>query len=145
MSRLYLDNNVYNRPFDDLSVPRNWEEAQAIGELFEKVAVGEAELYGSFVLDLENSRLSQILRRERVDPLISLVRVRVAQDAALLVGAERLQRGGLGEHNALHLAAAESAGVDYFVTCDDRLLKRARRLGFVEAVTPLELLEKDVF
>jgi hypothetical protein len=45
-----------------------------------------------------------------------------------------------------HLAAAEHAGVDYLVTCDDKLLKRARRLGsLVRVVSPLELLEeKDV-
>jgi len=72
--RLYFDNNVYKRPFDDLSVHRNREEAQAVEGLFEKVVVGEVDLYGSFVLELENSRLSQILRRERVGALISLAR-----------------------------------------------------------------------
>lgn len=142
--RLYLDNNVYNRPFDDLSVPRNWDEAQAVEELFGKVMAGEIELYSSFVLELENSRLPQILRRERVGALISLARSRVEWDAALLARAERLQRGGLREYDALHLAAAEHAGVDYFVTCDDRLLREARRIGIVETVTPLELFEKDV-
>ncbi len=143
--RLYFDNNVYNRPFDDLSVPRNREEAQAVEGLFEKVVVGEVELYGSFVLELENSRLSQILRRERVGALISLARSRVERDAALLARAEWLQRGGLRKYDALHLAAAERAEVDYFVTCDDRLLKEARRIGVVETVTPLELFDKEVF
>jgi predicted nucleic acid-binding protein len=52
---------------------------------------------------------------------------------------------GFGEGDALHLAAAEYAGVDCFVTCDDRLLKRARRIGFpVRVVSPLELLEEVV-
>lgn len=142
--RLYFDNNVYNRPFDDLSVPRNREEAQAVEGLFEKVVAGEVELYSSFVLELENSRLSQILRRERVGALISLARSRVERDAALLSRAEWFQRGGLREYDALHLAAAEWAEVDYFVTCDDRLLREARRTGVVETVTPLELFEKDV-
>ncbi len=142
--RLTLDNNVYNRPFDDLGVPRNRDEAQAVEELFEQVVAGEVELYSSFVLELESSRLSEALRRERVGALISLARRRVDQDAALLARAEELQRGGLRENDALHLAAAERARVDYFVTCDDRLLKEARRIGFVEAVTPPELFGKDV-
>ncbi len=142
--RLYLDNNVYNRPFDDLSIPRNRDEAQAIGSLFEKVVVGEIELRSSFVLELENSRLSQVLRRERVGALISLARGRVELDPALQARAEWLQRSGLREYDALHLAAAERAEVDYFVTCDDRLLREARRVGTIETVTPLELFEKDV-
>jgi predicted nucleic acid-binding protein len=31
--------------------------------------------------------------------------------------------------DALHLACAEAAAVDVFVTCDDRLLAVAQRLG----------------
>lgn len=142
--RLYLDNNVYNRPFDDLSVPRNRDEAQAVEKLFGRVTVGEFELYGSFVLELENSRLGEVLRREQVGALIALARNRVGRDAAVRARAEWLQRSGLREYDALHLAAAESAEVDYFVTCDDRLLREAKRIANVEAVTPLELSEKGV-
>lgn len=45
----------------------------------------------------------------------------------------------------MHLAAAEHAAVDYFVTRDDKLLKRARRLeAQVEVVAPLGLFEEGV-
>ena len=41
--------------------------------------------------------------------------------------------------DALHLACAEAAGVDLFVTCDDRLLAAAGRLGAALKVRVQEL------
>ncbi len=52
---------------------------------------------------------------------------------------------GIAKRDALHVGAAEQAQVDYFVTCEDKLLKRARRAGIrIEVVSPLELFERDV-
>jgi predicted nucleic acid-binding protein len=36
---------------------------------------------------------------------------------------------GFRGFDALHIACAEAAGADIFVTCDDRLVATARRLG----------------
>lgn len=46
--------------------------------------------------------------------------------------------------DALHLAAAEAAGADYFCTCDDRFLRRALTIGDLQIaiVSPLALIEK---
>jgi len=45
--------------------------------------------------------------------------------------------------DALHLACAEAADVDYFCTCDDNLLRKAKRIASLRTriVTPLELAE----
>ena len=46
--------------------------------------------------------------------------------------------------DSLHLAAAEKATVDYFVTCDDKLLKIARRLPKqvkINVITLHEMIE----
>lgn len=55
--RLYFDNNVYNRPFDDRSIPRNRAEARTVEDLFERVISGDIELVSSFVVELEHSRV----------------------------------------------------------------------------------------
>jgi len=46
--------------------------------------------------------------------------------------------------DALHLASAEEAEADYFCTCDDRFLKRAKTFNDLrtKVVTPLELIEE---
>jgi hypothetical protein len=46
-----------------------------------------------------------------------------------IVRGETLERAGFADFDALHLACAERAGVDVFLTTDDRLLKRANRLA----------------
>jgi predicted nucleic acid-binding protein len=55
--------------------------------------------------------------------------------------AKILEERGFKAFDALHIACAESSGVDYFVTCDDRLLKKARRQTdlTLKVVSPLEL------
>ena len=44
--------------------------------------------------------------------------------------------------DALHLASAVEADADFFCTCDDRLLKRARgtQTGRTRVVSPLDLV-----
>jgi predicted nucleic acid-binding protein len=44
--------------------------------------------------------------------------------------------------DALHLASAVIAKADYFCTCDDRFLKRAKAVntGQTKVVSPLELV-----
>jgi predicted nucleic acid-binding protein len=48
--------------------------------------------------------------------------------------------------DALHLAFATHGKVEYFCTCDDKLRKRAQRLGSlkIDVVSPLELVDKVV-
>lgn len=141
--RLYFDNNVYNRPFDDQRIRRNRIEALAAEELLRKVAVGEVDLVSSFVVEAEHALSPFGARRERVGELIGLAEERVRPDPAITRRTKDLEEAGLKDRDALHLAAAEHAQVDYFVTCDDRLLKRARRLGSsVRVLSPPELLEE---
>lgn len=141
--RLYFDTNVYNRPFDDRSIPRNRDEAQAVEVLLEKVGMGDVALVSSFVVEIEHSLSPYDTRREEVGTLVGLARERVPRDSAILQRARALESVGLKGRDALHLAAAEHARVDYFVTCDDKLLRRARRIGpSVRVVSPLELSEE---
>jgi predicted nucleic acid-binding protein len=48
--------------------------------------------------------------------------------------------------DALHIAAAEAAEVDYFCTCGDRLLKKAQTLtdSAIKIVSPLGLAQEVV-
>jgi len=143
--RLYLDNNVYNRPFDNQRVSRNRTEAQIVLELLEKVEAGEIGLVSSFVLDLEHSLSPLQDRRERVGALIGLAREYVSPEPSILERAKILEEAGLKGIDALHLSVAEHARVDCFVTSDDKLLKAARRTdASVKVASPQELLEEGV-
>jgi len=56
--------------------------------------------------------------------------------------ARALHAMGIKPLDALHLASAVEAKADYFCTCDDRFLKRARAADTLQTkvVSPLELI-----
>lgn len=114
--------------------------------MLEKVSTGDVELVSSFIVEAEHSLLPPGVRHAQVGALVrKLTRESVRLTPAILRRAEALKSAGIAERDALHVGAAEQARVDYFVTCDDKLLKRARRAGTrVEVVSPLDLFEEGV-
>lgn len=63
----------------------------------------------------------------------------------ILEQAEKLESFGFDEFDAIHLASAESANVDIFLTTDDNLQKVANRnknlLSFI-VINPVKWLEE---
>jgi predicted nucleic acid-binding protein len=97
------------------------------------------------VLDLEHARSPFPERRERVGALIELARERVYSTPAILERAKDLESSGFGGRDALHLASAEHARADRFVTSDDRLIAKTRQIELsIKVVSPLELFEEGV-
>jgi predicted nucleic acid-binding protein len=139
--RLYLDTSVYNRPFDDQTQPRIWLETLALAMILQMVAGGEVELVSSTVLEYENSRNPFPLRRQWVQRCVDLAVHRQFADDIVRQRAEQLAAGGYSALDALHVACAEAAGSDYFVTCDDRLIRRCRDLA-LRAVDPVALVRE---
>jgi predicted nucleic acid-binding protein len=59
-----------------------------------------------------------------------------------------LESLGIDSIDALHLACAEAGGAEYFVTCDDAIIKRAKRNQAVFKVavrSPLAFALEEVF
>jgi predicted nucleic acid-binding protein len=59
-----------------------------------------------------------------------------------------LKSGKVKARDAVHLACAETAGCDYFVTCDDALITaferhRRRRKLKVKAINPVEFIRSE--
>lgn len=70
----------------------------------------------------------------------------VPLSASVFQRAHALEALGLKPADALHIAAAETAGTDVFLTCDDRLLRTAHRHAdkiFVRVANPLPWLEEQ--
>ena len=61
--------------------------------------------------------------------------------------ASELEKNGVMGMDALHVACAEEAKADYFVSCDDVLVKRLCRIKDlrVHAVGLLEFISREVF
>lgn len=141
--RVYLDASALNRPFDDQRLSRNRLEAAAVLAVLEEIEGGEIKLVSSSALVYENIMSPLVDRREYVATYLSLAATFVATDAALLKRAREIEAQGMRPLDALHLASAERGVANWFVTCDDRILKKARQ-GKLDAEltigTPVEFV-----
>ena len=66
-------------------------------------------------------------RREYVGTYLGLAASLVEVNPVLLQRAREIEKQGIAPLDALHLASAEKGRAEWFVTCDDRILKRARQ------------------
>jgi len=145
--RLYLDVCSLNRPYDDPSIDRNRLEAEAVVIMLGRVSNGRHWLVSSEIIDREVAACPDLEKAELVKESLRLAQQRVVLTPA---AASRFRElAGLGFHklDALHLACAEAAKCDYFVTTDDKLIKRAkaqRKALAVIVVNPLTFLTEVV-
>ena len=119
-------------------------EAESILSLLELCKRGKLELISSEALELEIEKNSLATRRNYAEAALELAHTYIMLDENIEFRAEELLRLGIQPLDALHLASAEVAKADYFCTCDDRFLRRARTINDLKTVviTPLELIEE---
>ena len=139
--KIYLDTSVYNRPFDDQTQPRIWLETLALALVLQLVEADEAILINSTVLEFENSRNPFSLRQDWMSRCLEQATDYQRVDELIRERAEALEKHGLKAIDSLHVACAESAGADYFLTCDDRLLKKQKHIT-VSSMNPLDFVQK---
>jgi len=136
--RIYLDNSVLNRPYDDQRQPRIWLETLCFVLILQMVEKDEADLIRSTFHILENNQSQITERREWVAACLNLASQSVRATDEMGRRANALSKAGLKPLDAAHLAAAENASSDFFITCDDRLIRNYR--GPLRALTPPELI-----
>lgn len=148
MTNLYLDMNIYNRPFDDQSQMRIRLETVAITMIFTLIESGYFSARWSFVLEYENSRNPFPERRAFVSYLAQSCDSTVEPDESIRELARQLsEKHKIRGRDALHLACAELSGCHYLVTCDDRLIRQGQRLREkdtlkLRVINPIDLLQE---
>ncbi len=91
------------------------------------VETGRYQLVSSDAIEQEIANMNDAYRREKVEEFLRLSTHFAQAGKREWDGAGELESQGFTPLDALHLACAEGAGVDMFLTTDDRLLKRSRR------------------
>ena len=81
----------------------------------------------SRILEIEIGRNPDLERRDDVLALLAFADESVVPQPGDAVRAQSLKQLGFEAFDALHVACAERAQVDVFLTTDDGLLRRARR------------------
>jgi predicted nucleic acid-binding protein len=145
MTKIYFDTCCINRPFDDQTQVRIRLEAEAVLGILSRVESGEWEWIGSEVLMDEIEQMPDMQRLSRVKLLSSFAQEIVEINEKEVERAKELQKEGFQVFDALHIACAESAKADVFLSTDDRLLKQAQRVSkslHVKVENPLTWVEE---
>lgn len=126
--RIYLDNCCLQRPFDQQTNPRIRVETEAVFAVLAAVQAKDVVLCNSEALRFEINRIPDATRRFESLSILSLAGMDLLVTDAVEELALSFEQRGLSALDALHLALASAAQVDYFCTCDDKLFRKARTL-----------------
>ena len=130
MLRVYLDSCVYNRPFDDYRRnERIFLEAMAFYAILHLVEKGGIEIVDSDALRYENEQTADAERKKRVTTYLNKASNMIVLSEANIERSRLLVNLGFKSLYALHIAMAEQASAQYFVTCDNDIIKKARAVG----------------
>ena len=145
--KIYLDCCSLQRPFDDRSQPRISVEAEAVLVILALCESHNLTLISSEALQFEIGRIPDQTRKDDALTILKIAKETVELTAEGEALARRLRASGLKPLDALHLAAASTAKADYFCTCDDKFLRKAKTLEGLDTtvVSPTELvMELDI-
>ena len=138
---------VYNRPFDDQSQPRILLESQIFIMLLLMRSEGRFELLNSFALEYENGKNPNIENMLKISDLLRYSTDYISCDEGILDRSLEFEKYGLMGMDAMHVACAENTKADFFVTCDDNLIKKLKRIDNIRVAfyNVIDFVSKEVF
>jgi hypothetical protein len=145
--KLYLDMCIYNRPFDDQSQPRIMIETQIFIVLLTMISKGRFDLVNSFALEYENSKNPDIENMLKISDLLGYSSDYISYDEGILDRALEIEKYGLMGMDAVHIACAEKANADFFITCDNNLIKKLKRIDNISIAyyNVIDFVYREVF
>ena len=136
---IYLDNCCYNRPFDDQTQERIHLESEVILAVLKMGQMKQAVIAGSDILELEMRRMQDENKKRKVLDLYRVAGMHIQYTEKINSrSAEIISVSKIRVFDSLHIASAEEAKADVFLTTDDKLEKMAEKLELgTRVVNPL--------
>ena len=78
------------------------------------------------MIDFENSQNPYQDNRLEISMMSSIAGYFIGSIMEIKESGKHFEKSGIRPRDALHLACAVHAGADFFITCDDKLAKRAK-------------------
>ncbi|MBW1819182.1 MAG: PIN domain protein [Deltaproteobacteria bacterium] len=142
--KIYLDNCCFNRPFDDQKQLRIKLETEAKLDIQERIIQGKLELAWSYILDFENEANLFEQRKLAISDWKAHACVDTDWTNEILETAERLERMGVRNKDALHLACAIVMECDYLLTTDDQFVKKTSGVTEIKVADPVSFIREDI-
>ena len=121
--KIYLDNCCFNRPYDDQKHLKIELETKAKLFIQSLVTKKEIDLVWSYMLDYENSKNISKQKSEAIQRWQKLAIEDVDFNSEINQMSNEIQKNGIKNADAIHVACAIYAKCDYFISVDKRLLK----------------------
>ena len=104
------------------------------------------QLVSSDVLVFEKDKNPHPQRKAYVEAILAQAPIFLELNPKIIQRGKELERVGFKGIDALHVACAEAEQVDYFCSCDEKLIRRVKALKVVrvKVVSPLELAEEII-
>ncbi|MFZ1492823.1 MAG: PIN domain-containing protein [Candidatus Competibacter denitrificans] len=141
VKRIYLDNCAFNRPFDDQRQIRIRLESEAKLYIQEKIRQQKIELVWSYILDFENEQNPFIERKRAIEKWKNFAALDVEESHNLLMMASALIKEGIRPKDALHVASALEGKASYFLTTDDKIIKKLSNSTQIKVINPINMVE----
>ncbi len=139
--KLYLDNSFLNRPFDDPLAGMNTKEGSVLFDIIRLAKEGRVQLVSSAMNEVENAANEITARKSFAASVMHLATTYQNLSDSIVRRAQTIvQEYRLQPLDAVHLASAEAAQVDFFITCDYTMLKRYQ--GTLHIVSPLQFKQQ---
>jgi predicted nucleic acid-binding protein len=139
--RIYLDNCVFNRPFDDQTSIRIKLETEAKLYIQNRISENVIELVWSYILEYENEQNPFIERKEAIKEWKNLAVIDIEENEIILKKAKELMKIGFKSKDALHIACAIEGKAEYFLTTDDKILKKGKHVKEIKIIDPIEFIK----
>ena len=123
---LYLDTNIYGRPFDDQSFLKIRLESEAVLILFQLIEQStKLGIITSDILYYEIKSTNMVTKRLGMQSFLELEAKHIPQNDIIVTTAKELTTTTkLHARDALHLASSIISKATYFVTCDNHFFKK---------------------
>jgi len=138
--KIYLDNCSFNRPFDDQTSIRIKIETEAKLFIQEQIVIGKLQLIWSYVLEYENMQNPFIERRNAIIEWKQTAVKNISGTEKIVMKASEISKIGLNPKDALHVACAIEGKAVYFLTTDDKILKKLAENNEIVVINPVNFI-----
>jgi predicted nucleic acid-binding protein len=133
---------MFNRPFDQQTHIRIRIETEAKLAIQEEIRRGTYQLVWSYILDYENNKNPFRERQEQILKWKKYAIADIEENAEIIKTAIALNNKGLQKMDSLHISCAIFAKADYFLTTDDKVIKKANTITELEITDPIHFIKK---
>lgn len=142
--KIYLDLCAIQRPLDTSNQIRIVLESEAVLGIIAFCDIGLIELLSSEALTYEGEQSSLPVRKEHTRAVLAKAKSVLNVTEKVKTRTAEILKAGIMPLDALHIALAESGNADYFCSCDDKLLRNAKKIKnlSVKVANPVDVVQE---